>query len=555
MWREAHYRDGMRSTMMKTPLQVSRILQHGSTVHGTSEVVTWTGEPSAPHRMTYAEVGRQAARLAHALRDELGVAGDQRVGTLMWNNAEHLIAYLAVPSMGAVLHTLNLRLFPEQLIYITNHAEDRVIVVDSTLIPLLAGVLPHLSTVEHVVVCGSGDLAPLRNDRVRLHRWDELLAGKPEQFDWPTVDENDAAALCYTSGTTGNPKGVAYSHRSIYLHSMEVCMAETFGLGPVVRDLCIVPMFHAMAWGLPFAALMSGASLIMPDRYLQAAPLAAMIAAEKPTFAGAVPTIFTDLLAYLDANPTDTSSLTEVVIGGSACPPALMHAFSERHGIEVIHAWGMTEMSPLGSVARPPANVSGPEAWAYRYTQGRVPASVEARIVGPAGDVMPKDGKSVGELEVRGPWITAAYIAEDDPDKFHDGWLRTGDVGTLSADGFLTLTDRAKDVIKSGGEWISSVDLENAIMAHPAVLEACVVGVPDDKWGERPLATVVVKEGSAVDAVELRAFLSDKMARWQLPERWSFIDTVPKTSVGKFDKKRVRSTYAEGDLPVVETTG
>jgi fatty-acyl-CoA synthase len=546
----------MRSTMMRAPLQVSRILEHGSTVHGSAEVVTWMGPDTPARRTNYAEIGRRAAQLAHGLRNRLGVTGDQRVGTLMWNNAEHLTAYYAVPSMGAVLHTLNLRLFPEQLIYIANHADDRVIIVDSTLIPLLAGVLPHLSTVEHIVVVGGGDAGPL-GDRVPVHRWDDLLAGQPEHFDWPAVDEDDAAALCYTSGTTGNPKGVAYSHRSIYLHSMEVCMTETFGIGPATRELCIVPMFHAMAWGLPFAALMGGGSLIMPDRFLQAAPLAAMIAAEKPTLAGAVPTIFTDLLAYLDANPTDTSSLKEVIIGGSACPPALMHAFDERHDIQVIHAWGMTEMSPLGSVARAPAHLSGPEAWAYRYTQGRVPASVESRIVGPLGDVMPSDGKSVGELEVRGPWITGGYIAEDEPDpeKFRDGWLRTGDVGTLSADGYITLTDRAKDVIKSGGEWISSVELENALMGHPAVQEACVVGVPDEKWGERPLATVVLKEGSTASVEELREFLSDKMARWQLPERWSFIEAVPKTSVGKFDKKRVRADYADGGLDVVQTTG
>ncbi len=544
----------MRSTMMATPLQVSRLLEYGSTVHGRAEVVTWTGGESGPRRTSFAEVGRRAAQLAHALRDDLGVTGDQRVATFMWNNAEHLIAYYAVPSMGAVLHTLNIRLFPEQLIYIANHAEDKVIIVDSTLIPLLAKVLPQMSTVEYVVVCGPGDTAPL-GDRVAVHRWDDLLAGRPETFDWPAVDENDAAALCYTSGTTGNPKGVAYSHRSIWLHSMEVCMSETFGLGPADRELVIVPMFHAMAWGLPYASFMGGASMVMPDRFLQAAPIATMIAQEKPTHGGAVPTIWTDLLAHLEAHPTDVSSLKEVVVGGSACPPALMHAFSERFGIEIIHAWGMTEMSPLGSVSRAPAHLSGPESWAYRYTQGRVPAAVEARIVGPLGEPLPSDGKSVGELEVRGPWITATYLgdAEPDPEKFRDGWLRTGDVGTLSADGYLTLTDRAKDVIKSGGEWISSVELENALMGHPAVLEACVVGVPDDKWGERPLATVVLKEGHTATIEELRGFLGDKMARWQLPERWAFIEAVPRTSVGKFDKKVVRARYADGGLDVLHT--
>ncbi|WP_091561663.1 fatty acid--CoA ligase [Micromonospora pattaloongensis] len=543
----------MRSTMMDAPLQISRILEHGSTVHAAAEVVTWTG--AQPRRMTYAEVGAAAARLAHALRDDLGVVGDQRVATFMWNNAEHLIAYFAVPSMGAVLHTLNIRLFPEQVAYIANHATDRVVLVDSTLIPLLVRVLPQMTTVEHVVVVGGGDSAPLveaGGGRVAVHDWAELLADKPDRFDWPEVDERDAAALCYTSGTTGNPKGVAYSHRSIWLHSMQVCMPEGFGLGPADRELAIVPMFHAMSWGLPYAAFLSGASLIMPDRFLQAAPIAQMMATERPTLAAAVPTIWNDLLAYLDANPTDTSSVKEAIVGGAACPPALMHAFAERHDISVIHAWGMTEMSPLGSVSRPPAGATGEAAWRYRYTQGRVPAGVAARIVGPVGEEMPADGEAVGELEVRGPWITARYVGEDEPDpeKFRDGWLRTGDVGTLSPDGYLTLTDRAKDVIKSGGEWISSVELENELMAHPAVLEACVVGVPDERWDERPLATVVLREGSTVTVDELRDFLAQRVAKWQLPERWAFIEAVPKTSVGKFDKKRVRATYAEGTLNV-----
>ncbi|MBE1485510.1 long-chain fatty acid--CoA ligase [Plantactinospora soyae] len=545
----------MRSTMMDAPLQISRILEHGSTVHGAAEVVTWVGDGS--RRMTYAEVGAAAAQLAHALRDELGVTGDQRVATFMWNNAEHLVAYFAVPSMGAVLHTLNIRLFPDQVAYIATHAADRVVLVDSTLIPLLAKALPEMSTVEHVVVAGPGDPAPLLaagGGRIAVHRWADLVRDKPVRYDWPELDERDAAALCYTSGTTGNPKGVAYSHRSIWLHSVQICLPESFGLGPTTRELAIVPMFHAMSWGIPYAAFMSGASLIMPDRFLQGAPIAEMIAAERPTLAGAVPTIWTDLLTHLDANEVDTSSLTEVIVGGSACPPALMHAFADRHRIDVIHAWGMTEMSPLGSVARPPAGASGDDAWRYRYSQGRVPAGVAARIVGPLGEQLPADGQAVGELEVRGPWVTARYVGDDEPDpeKFRDGWLRTGDVGTLSADGFITLTDRAKDVIKSGGEWISSVELENALMAHPAVLEACVVGVPDPRWDERPLATVVLHQGATASAEELRDFLAERVARWQLPERWAFIETVPKTSVGKFDKKRVRASYGSGALDVVE---
>ncbi len=540
---------------MDAPLQVSRILGHGATVHSAAEVVTWTG--AEPHRMSYADVARSAAQLAHALRDECGVTGDERVATFLWNNTEHLVAYFAVPSMGAVLHTINIRLLPDQVAYIANHAQDRVVLVDTTLIPLLAKAIGDMTTVRHVVVVGGGDPAPLvaaAGNRISVHHWDALLAGRPDTYDWPDVDERSAAALCYTSGTTGNPKGVAYSHRSIYLHSLQVCMPEAFSLGPKDRVLGIVPMFHAMSWGLPYAAFLCGASLLLPDRFLQAAPIAEMIAAERPTVAGAVPTIWSDLLAHLDSHEVDTSSLGEVIVGGSACPPALMHAFEERHDIRIIHAWGMTETSPLGSVARPPAGADEAEAWQYRYTQGRVPAGVEARIVGPQGQRLPADGTSVGELEVRGPWVTGRYVGDETPDEetFRDGWLRTGDVGTLSPDGYLTLTDRAKDVIKSGGEWISSVELENALMAHPDVVEACVVGVPDQRWGERPLATVVLREGAKTGVEELRSFLAESVARWQLPERWAVIDAVPKTSVGKFDKKAVRSRYAEGGLTVRE---
>jgi fatty-acyl-CoA synthase len=342
---------------------------------------------------------------------------------------------------------------------------------------------------------------------------------------------------------------------------MQVTMGMGFKQGD--RLLAVVPMFHANAWGLPYAALMVGASLIMPDRFLQAEPLATMIAAERVTNGAAVPTIWTDLLRYLDEHPTDTSSLRRVIVGGSACPPSLMRAYQERHDIEIVHAWGMTEMSPLGSTAVPPADSTGEERWSYRQTQGRIASALEARLVGPDGAEVPCDGESVGELEVRGPWVTASYYDNgtnteveraDAAAKFDHGWLRTGDVGSLTANGFLRLTDRAKDVIKSGGEWISSVELENALMAHPDVIEASVVGVPDERWGERPLATVVRSTDSGIDAEALREFLGSKVARWQVPERWAFIDEVPKTSVGKFDKKVLRKRYADGELEV-ETLG
>ncbi|MBB5853121.1 long-chain fatty acid--CoA ligase [Amycolatopsis umgeniensis] len=542
----------MLSTMQDGQLSLGRLLRHGTTVHSESEVITWTG--SEARRETYGELGKHAARLANALRS-LGVTGDQRVGTFMWNNAEHMAAYLAIPAMGAVLHTLNIRLFPEQLVFVANHAEDQVVIVDGTLVPLLAKQLPELKTVRHVIVA-NGDASTLpAPDGVQVHSYDELLAGQPDTFDWPEVDERSAAAMCYTSGTTGDPKGVAYSHRSIWLHSMQVTMTDSMRLAQHDKALAIVPMFHAMAWGMPYAALMVGASLLMPDRFLQPAPIAQMLDAEKPTFAGAVPTIWQGLLSHLDANPQDISHLREVVVGGSAAPPSLMHAFEDRYNVPILHAWGMTETSPLGSVARPPAAATGEKAWEYRYTQGRFPASVSARLIGDNGEELPWDNESVGELEVQGPWIAASYYSgttgdEPDPEKFHDGWLRTGDVGKISPDGYLTLTDRAKDVIKSGGEWISSVDLENQVMAHPAVAEAAVVGIPDEKWDERPLVAVVLKEGQSVTAEELREFLSDKVAKWQLPENWTFVDEVPKTSVGKFDKKRLRAFHSEGKLDI-----
>ncbi|MFC8988187.1 long-chain fatty acid--CoA ligase [Streptomyces sp. NPDC057115] len=546
--------------MQDVPLLISRILAHGSTIHGTSQVITWTGEGD-PQRRSYAEIGARAAQLAHALRDDLGVTGDERVATLMWNNAEHVEAYFAIPSMGAVLHTLNLRLPAEQLAWIVNHAADRVVLVNGSLIPLLAPLLPHLKTVEHVVVTGPGDRAALADTSVQVHEYEDLIAGKPTVYDWPELDERAAAAMCYTSGTTGDPKGVVYSHRSIYLHSMQVNMAQSMGLTDEDTSLVVVPQFHVNAWGLPHATFMTGVNMLMPDRFLQPAPLAQMIESVRPTHAAAVPTIWQGLLAELTANPRDVSALTQVTIGGSACPPSLMEAFDQL-GMRVCHAWGMTETSPLGTVARPPAHAVGTdEEFAYRLTQGRFPAGVEARLTGPGGERLPWDGESAGELEVRGPWIAGAYYngPGEEPlrpaDKFsEDGWLKTGDVGIISPDGFLTLTDRAKDVIKSGGEWISSVELENALMAHPDVAEAAVVAVPDDKWGERPLATVVLREGSTADFTTLRAFLQEErgIAKWQLPERWTVIEAVPKTSVGKFDKKVLRRQYADGSLDVTQ---
>jgi len=540
----------VRSTMMDVPLTITGLMRHAVTAYRGHEVVTWTGQGS--RRQSFAETGVRVARLANALR-ELGVTADQRVATLMWNNAEHLEAYLAVPSMGAVLHTLNLRLAPAEIGYIATHAGDEIVIADATLVPLLAQVLPNVPGIRHVIVAGAGaDLAGIEAGDRQVHSYDELLAAQPDSFDWPEPDERSAAAMCYTSGTTGMPKGVVYSHRSAYLHSMAACMGNAFGLAEGDRVLPVVPMFHANAWGLPYAAMLAGADLIMPDRFLQAEPLIRLIEAERPTIAGAVPTIWNSLLLHVREHGGDLSSLRMVPCGGSAVPHALQEAYEKELGVRIVHAWGMTETSPLGSIAHPPSGVTGEEAWHYRDTQGKLFCAVEARLVGDSGQVLPSDGVAVGEIEVRGPWVTGSYYKDDDPAKFHDGWLRTGDVGTIDELGYITLTDRAKDVIKSGGEWISSMELENILMAHPAVAEAAVIGVADERWGERPFAAVVLTRPGAASAADLRSFLGEQVPRWKLPERWSFISEVPKTSVGKFAKSKIRDAYARGEYEVIE---
>ncbi|MCV7102011.1 long-chain fatty acid--CoA ligase [Mycobacterium palustre] len=539
----------MDSTMQDFPLTITAIMRHGCGVHGARTVTTATGD--GYRTTTYRELGQQAAQLANALR-RLGVTGDQRVATFMWNNTEHLATYLAVPSMGAVLHTLNIRLFPEQIAYIANEAEDQVVLVDASLAKLLGPVLGNLETVHTVIVVGDADPAPLAESGKTVLRYADAIADEPTEFDWPRIDENAAAAMCYTSGTTGNPKGVVYSHRSSFLHTMGACTANGIGVSAVDSVLPIVPMFHANAWGLPYAALMAGADLVLPDCHLDARSLIGMVETRRPTVAGAVPTIWNDVLHRLEDDPDhDMSSLRLVVCGGSAVPVSLMRAFEEKHGVQIRQLWGMTETSPMATMAWPPPGTPDDQHWAFRATQGQPVCGVEMRIVDDDGRVLPNDGNAVGEVEVRGPWIAGGYYLGRDEAKFDSGWLRTGDVGRIDDRGYVTLTDRAKDVIKSGGEWISSVELENCLIAHPQVLEAAVVGVPDERWQERPLAVVVAKH-SSVSAEELRKFLADKVARWWLPERWTFVEEIPRTSVGKYDKKAMRARYAERGYWVIE---
>jgi fatty-acyl-CoA synthase len=531
------------------PLTVGHVLDRVRRFGADSEVVTLKGEGDV-RRARYPEVAQRADRLASALK-KLGIDQGDRVGTFMWNNQEHFEAYLAVPSMGAVLNTVNIRLFPEQVAYIVNHAKNRVLFVDDSLVEVLEKVAPEFETVEHIVVVGDGESGDLKN----VIRYEELLADGDDSFDYPELDERSAAGLCYTSGTTGNPKGVLYSHRSTILHAYGHGSPDALGLRFTDRVLPIVPMFHVNAWGIPHTAGLTGASLVMPDRFLQGEPLARLIESERVTCSAGVPTVWTAVLQYLDANEVDTSSLRVVVCGGAAVPQGLMQGLEERHGIEMVQGWGMTETSPVCAVARPPAEVKDDEEkWSYRTAAGRLLPFVEARLIGDDGNEVDWDGKTTGELEVRGPWIARDYYEDpSSPEKFHDGWLRTGDIASIDELGYIRISDRSKDVIKSGGEWISSVELEQALMAHEAIEEAAVIARPDEKWSERPLACVVVAEGSELTPEELRQHLSSRVAKWWIPETFAFIEEVPKTSVGKFDKKVLRQRLKDGELEQVGT--
>jgi fatty-acyl-CoA synthase len=531
-------------------------LRRMRSVHPRAQVATLTDD--GVMRASYGEIAARVDRLARVLVEELGIAPGDRVGTFAWNNQRHFELYMAVPCIGAVLHTLNIRLFAEQLTYIINHAEDRAIFVDDSLVPLLAPLAETFEHVRHYIVmesptrpAGACDISVLPG----AVRYEELLAAAEEgPFEYPAVDERQAAALCYTSGTTGHPKGVLYSHRSISLHSTASLMTDALGLSRLDKSLVVVPMFHVNAWGIPHASALAGADLLLPDRFLQAEPLAKLIEAERPSIMACVPTIYADLLRYADEHGSDLSSIENAACGGSAVPKALMRDYEERHGVNVFQAWGMTETSPVATYSRPPeTGVHDDAYWDMRAKQGKPLPWVEARLVDDAGNEVPWDGESTGELEVRGPWIIARYYSDESADesgeqRFDEGWLRTGDIAAIDDHAFVQITDRSKDVIKSGGEWISSVELENEVMAHPDVIEAAVIAKPDERWAERPLCCVVVREGASVSAQDLVEHLRDRVARWWLPDEFAFVSEVPKTSVGKFDKKVLRAHLRDGSL-------
>jgi fatty-acyl-CoA synthase len=524
--------------MMDFPLTVTHLLDRARTFFPQTEVVSRRPDGSIK-RVTYGEVAERSARLAGALA-RLGVKPGDRVATLCWNHHEHLEVYFAVPCMGAVVHTLNIRLHPSELGYIIRHAEDTVAIVDRSLLKLWKAV--DAPTVRHLIVVE--DDGPTTEGT----SYESLIASGALMTTWPELDEKQAAMLCYTSGTTGNPKGVLYSHRSSVLHTLSVCQTDALAVSQRDVIMPVVPMFHANAWGLPYAAAMTGAKLVFPGPRLDATSLVDLIAGERVSIAAGVPTIWLGLLAHLDANrgKQDLSCLRTTVIGGSAAPPALIDGFGARHGIEVLHAWGMTEMSPLGTVARPRAGTPVDKQLGVRSSQGYAVPLVETRVVADDGKALPWDGETMGELEVRGPFVAASYFGGEGADRFTaDGWFKTGDVVTIDRDGYVRITDRSKDVIKSGGEWISSVALENALMAHPSVLEAAVFAAKDPKWDERPVAAIVFKPDARATEEELTAHLAAKVAKFWLPDRYVFVDQIPRTSTGKFLKSKLREEYGD----------
>ena len=539
-----HHGTVIHATMQDRPLTVRAIFEHGRRVHPRSSVATFDG--TTVGRRSFADIAEGADRLAAALL-RLGIQPGEAVATLCWNHDRHLEAYFAVPCSGAVLHTLNLRLTPDQLAYVIGHAGDRALIVDASLLYLLEPVAAQLTTLEHVIVVGGGPTAAFP----QAVSYDDVVAGETAPADWPELDERWAAAMCYTTGTTGLPKGVVYSHRSTFIHTLASCGANAFGLGERDTILLIVPMFHANAWGLPYSGWFVGADLVLPQEHLQGEPLSQLIASERITFTAGVPTILDDVSACAQRNGRSLASLRVAVCGGSAVPRRLVEEWRDRHGVPVLQGWGMTETSPIAALAHPPKGTPPEEETEWRVKQGRPVHGIEIRIADPEGNELPRDGVAVGEIQVRGPWVAGGYHREPSEDRFQDGWLRTGDVGVIDDHGYVQITDRLKDVIKSGGEWISSLELEDHLLLHPGVQEVAVIAVADARWQERPLACVVARPGAELTVEALRAHLEPRVARWWIPERWAFVEAIPKTSVGKIDKKLLRAHQEAGDLPVV----
>lgn len=536
--------------MMSQPLLISSIIQHADRYYGGNEIVSRRVEGDI-HRYTYRDCHRRSRQLANALAG-LGVRMGERVATLAWNGYRHLEAYYAISGSGAVLHTINPRLFPEQISYIVNHAEDQYLLFDINLLPLVEAIAPHCSTVKGFVMLCDRAQMPAASKVANLLCYEDLLNASSDDYAWPVFDENAASSLCYTSGTTGHPKGALYSHRSTLLHSYASAMPD--GLNVSARDsvMPVVPMFHVNAWGLPYSAPLVGAKLVLPGAGMDGKSLYELFEQEGVTFSAGVPTIWLGLLSYVAQNNLQFSTFKRTVIGGAACPPAMMKTLRDQYGVEVVHAWGMTEMSPLGTACTlQTRHLSLPEEaqQAILEKQGHVIFGVDMKIVGDDGKELPWDGKTYGNLLVKGPWVISSYFKGEGGEVLEDGWFPTGDVATIDADGYMHITDRSKDVIKSGGEWIGTIDLENIAMSHPAVQIAACIGVFHPKWDERPLLLVVKKPGATVSKEELLQFFDGKIAKWWTPDDVAFVESLPLGATGKMLKNKLREQFKDYKLP------
>ncbi|HYL90702.1 MAG TPA: 3-(methylthio)propionyl-CoA ligase [Burkholderiales bacterium] len=525
----------MQGLMMDMPLSISSLIRHADRHHGATEIVSKTVE-GAIHRYTYHEAHARARKLANALK-RLGVQAGDRVATLAWNNFRHFEIYYAVAGSGAIIHTINPRLFPDQIAYIGNHAEDKVVFFDTTFAPLVEKLKPQLKTVQHWIAMSDP--------------YEQLLAAESERYEWPSFDERTAACLCYTSGTTGNPKGALYSHRSTIIHAYGSALPDALNLSARDAVLPVVPMFHVNAWGLPYACALTGAKLVFPSQHLDGKSLHELFEKEEVTVSAGVPTVWLGLLNYMKEQKLRFTTLKRVVIGGSACPPAMLRMFQDEYGVAVLHAWGMTEMSPLGTVCTfkgKHLKMPKEEREKLQWKPGRAIFGVDLRIVDENGKELPWDGKAFGDLQVRGPWIIKSYFKGEGGDPLKEGWFPTGDVCTIDPDGYIQITDRSKDVIKSGGEWISSIDLENIAIAHPAIAEAAVIGVKHPKWDERPIVVAVKRPGQDVSREDLLKFYEGKIAKWWMPDDVVFVKELPHTATGKLSKLTLRQTMKDYKL-------
>ncbi|MEP7144194.1 MAG: long-chain fatty acid--CoA ligase [Ferruginibacter sp.] len=541
----------MKGQIMNYQLTTNSIVEYGNRVFPHKEIISKLPDGSW-HRYTYADMYTRTKKLASALISKLGVKAGDRVATFAWNHYQHLELYYAIPGAGAICHTVNIRLSVDQVAYIINHAEDTIVFLDATLVPLFEKVSPKTSTVKHHVLINAP--AGFQTTLSNTVFYEDLVNSGSGEFEWTEVDENDACCMCYTSGTTGDPKGALYSHRSTYLHAMGIMQPNAGNISANDKVLLIVPQFHVMAWGFPFVCMLAGADMVLPSLHLQPDGIIDILLKEQVTIANGVPAIWLNVYDALKKNPPkEKLSLREYLVGGSALPPSLIEGFENDFGIQGVHAWGMTEISPLGTTSRLQpvhADLSQDDQLKFRAKQGIEVPGVELRVVTEDGLIAPRDGITVGELEVRGAWVIDGYykFADNHQHFSDDGWFKTGDVGTIDEYGYMMITDRTKDVIKSGGEWISSVALEIALVAHPAIKEACVIAIPDARWTERPLACIVPREDCTISCEELRTFLSGSFANYQLPDRFVMVAEIPKTSVGKLDKKELRRLYANGDL-------